>query len=148
MRHPVHLRTGNCIIQKEDQSTTLLNPAEAETEMLISIISIVANILFFVVLNLNIYTDRTSFPDGSTREWQRSPLARLELSDQRYLFYLQIAVAAVSVITSILVICGVKSNAVKIIRNVSSVLSLIVFIIIMIVSNNTHAKYAYCLIRS
>ncbi len=142
MRHPVHLRTGNCIIQKEDQSTTLLNPAEAETEMLISIISIVANILFFVVLNLNIYTDRTSFPDGSTREWQRSPLARLELSDQRYLFYLQIAVAAVSVITSILVICGVKSNAVKIIRNVSSVLSLIVFIIIMIVSNNTHAKYA------
>lgn len=142
MRHPVHLRTGNCIIQKEDQSTTLLNPAEAETEMLISIISIVANILFFVVLNLNIYTDRTSFPDGSTREWQRSPLARLELSDQRYLFYLQIAVAAVSVITSILVICGVKSNAVKIIRNVSSVLSLIVFIFIMIVSNNTHAKYA------
>ena len=120
----------------------MLNPAEAETEMLISIISIVANILFFVVLNLNIYTDRTSFPDGSTREWQRSPLARLELSDQRYLFYLQIAVAAASVITSILVICGVKSNAVKIIRNVSSVLSLIVFIIIMIVSNNTHAKYA------
>ena len=142
MRHPVHLRTGNCIIQKEDQSTTLLNPAEAETEMLISIISIVANILFFVVLNLNIYTDRTSFPDGSTREWQRSPLARLELSDQRYLFYLQIAVAAVSVITSILVICGVKSNAVKIIRNVSSVLSLIVFIILMIASSNTHAKYA------
>ena len=142
MRHPVHLRTGNCIIQKEDQSTTLLNPAEAETEMLISIISIVANILFFVVLNLNIYTDRTSFPDGSTREWQRSPLARLELSDQRYLFYLQIAVAAVSVITSILVICGVKSNAVKIIRNVSSILSLIVFIIIMIASSNTHAKYA------
>lgn len=142
MRHPVHLRTGNCIIQKEDQSTTLLNPAEAETEMLISIISIVANILFFVVLNLNIYTDRTSFPDGSTREWQRSPLARLELSDQRYLFYLQIAVAAVSVITSILVICGVKSNAVKIIRNVSSILSLIVFIILMIASSNTHAKYA------
>lgn len=142
MRHPVHLSTGNCIIRKEDQSTALLNPAEAGTEMLISIISIVANILFFVVLNLNIYTDRTSFPDGSTREWQRSPLARLELSDQRYFFYLQIAIAAVSVITSILVICGVKSNAVKIIRNVSSVLSLIVFIIIMIVSNNTHAKYA------
>jgi hypothetical protein len=51
--------------------------------MLISIISIIANTIFFVVLNLNIYTDRTTFPDGSTREWQRSPLARLELSDQR-----------------------------------------------------------------
>ena len=110
--------------------------------MLISIISIIANTIFFVVLNLNIYTDRTTFPDGSTREWQRSPLARLELSDQRYLFYLQIAVAAVSIITSILVLCGVKNSAVKIIRNVSSIASVIVFIIIIIATSNTHAKYA------
>ena len=110
--------------------------------MLISIISIIANVLFFVVLNINFYTDRASFPDGSVSEYQRSPLGRLELSDQRYLFYLQIALAAVSIITSVLVLFGVKNNAVKLIRNISSAASLIVFIIIIIVAGNTHAKYA------
>jgi TRAP-type uncharacterized transport system fused permease subunit len=110
--------------------------------MLISIISIIANVLFFVVLNINFYTDRTSFPDGSVREDQRSPLGRLELSDQRYLFYLQTALAAVSIIMSVLVLFGVKNNAVKLIRNISSAASLIVFIIIIIATGNTHAKYA------
>ena len=110
--------------------------------MVISIISIVANIVFFVVLNLEIYTDRAPMPDGSIREWSRSPVARLGIADQSYLFYLQIAIAAVSIVTGILVLIGVKNNIVRIIQIVSSIASLIMFIIIMIVTGNTHVKYA------
>lgn len=110
--------------------------------MILSIVSIVANAVFFVVLNLEIYTDRAALPDGIVREYHRSPLGRLDVADQRYLFYLQIAISAVSVITSILILCGVKNNAVRIIRLVSSICSLIMFIIIMIVTGNTHVHYA------
>jgi hypothetical protein len=81
-------------------------------------------------------------PDGLEREWNRSPIERLSLSDQNYLLYLQIALAVVSVVTSILILAGVKNNVVRIIRLVSSIASLIMFIIILIVTNNTHAKYA------
>jgi hypothetical protein len=110
--------------------------------MLISIASIVLNVLFIVVLNLEFYTDRAHLADGSVREWQRSPLARLGLSDQTYLFYIQIVLAVVSVVTSILVLVGVKNNVIRIIQIVSSVASLIMFIVIMIATSNTHAKYA------
>ena len=110
--------------------------------MLISIISIIANIAFFVVLNLPIYTDRAPMPDGSVREWQRSPLGRLDLSDQRIFFYIQIVLAAVSIITSILVLCGVKNNVIKIVQIASSAASLVMFVVIMIISGGVHAKYA------
>lgn len=110
--------------------------------MLLSIISIIANIVFFVILNIRFYTDRAYLPDDIVREWQRSPIERLGLSDRNFLLYLQIAMAVVSVVTSILVIAGIKNNAVRIIQLVSSIASLIVFVIIMIVTSFTHAKYA------
>ena len=106
-----------------------------------SIISIIVNAIFFVVLNLDIYTDRAPLADGSVREWHRSPLGRLEIADERYLFYLQILFAAVSIITSILVMVGIKNNVVKIIRLVATIASAVMFIIIMVTTNNTHAKY-------
>ena len=45
--------------------------------MLMTILSIIANIAYFVVLNLNIYTDRAMMPTGEVREWHRSPIIRL-----------------------------------------------------------------------
>lgn len=110
--------------------------------MVLSIISIALNVLIFVVLNLNLYTDRAPMPDGSVREWQRSPVSRLDIADQRYLFYLQIALSAVCAITGILVLFGVKNSIVKIIQIISLAASLIMFAVIMIVTGNTHAKYA------
>ena len=44
--------------------------------MLMSILSIIANIAYFVVLNMNLYTDRAMMPNGEMREWYRSPLTR------------------------------------------------------------------------
>ena len=110
--------------------------------MLMTILSIIANIAYFIVLNINIYTDRAMMPTGEVREWQRSPIARLSIADQSFLLYLQIFLAAVSVITSVLFLFGVRSRMIRTIQLVSIIGSTIVFIFIMIVTANSHAKYA------
>ena len=109
--------------------------------MLMTILSIIVNIAYCVVLNINIYTDRAMMPTGEIREWHRSPAARLNIADQSFLIYLQIVFAAVSIITSVLFLFGVRKSIVKIIYLVSTIGSTIVFIIIMIVTSNLHAKY-------
>ena len=110
--------------------------------MLIIIISIIVNIAYFVVLNLNIYTDRAKMPTGEVREWHRSPIARLNIADQSFLVYLQIAFIAVSIITSILFLFGVRSSKIRTIQLVSAIGSTIVFIIFMIETSDLHANYA------
>ena len=110
--------------------------------MLMTILSIIANIAYFVVLNLKIYTDRAMMPTGEVREWRRSPITRLSIADQSFLVYLQIVLAAVSVITSVLFLFGIRTRMVRTIQLVSLIGSAIVFIIIMIVTSDAHAKYA------
>ena len=110
--------------------------------MLVSILSIIVSIAYFVVLNMNIYTDRAMMPTGEIREWHRSPIARLNIADQSLLFYLQMILAVVSLITSVLFLFGVRGRMIRTIQLVSIIGSTIVFIIIMIVTSNSHAKYA------
>ena len=110
--------------------------------MLLSILSILLNIAYVVVLNISFYTDRASMPTGQFREWHRSPVDRLSIADQSWLFYLQIVLAAVSVITSVLRLFGVRGRALNKVQLISTIASTIVFIIIMIVTSNAHAKYA------
>ena len=110
--------------------------------MLMPILSIIVNIAYFVVLNLELYTDRAMMPTGDVREWHRSPVARLSISDQSFLFYLQIVLAAVSILTSVLLLFGVRSSVIKKIQLVSTIGSTVMFVIIMIVTANSHAKYA------
>ena len=109
--------------------------------MLMTILSIIVNILYFVILNLNIYTDRAMMPNGEVREWHRSPITRLNIADQSFLIYLQIILAAVSLITSILFLFGVRSSTIRTIQLVSTIGSTIVFIIIMIVTSDLHVNY-------
>ena len=110
--------------------------------MLMTILSIIVNITFFVVLNMNIYTDRAMMPTGEVREWHRSPIARLSIADQSFLIYLQIVIAAVSIITSVLFLFGVRNKTIRTIQLVSVIGSTIVFILIMIVTSNSHVNYA------
>ena len=110
--------------------------------MLMTILSIIANIAYFVVLNLNIYTDRAMMPNGEVREWHRSPITRLCIADQSFLICLQIVLAVVSIITSVLFLFGVRNKIIRTIQLVSVIGSTIVFIIIMIVTSNLHAEYA------
>ena len=110
--------------------------------MLLSILSILLNIAYVVVLNISFYTNRAPMPTGQFREWQRSPVDRLSIADQSWLFYLQIVLAAVSVITSVLRLFGVRGRTLNTVQLISTIASTIVFIIIMIVTSNSHAKYA------
>ena len=110
--------------------------------MLRYIVSILINVIYCVVLNLELYTDRAMMPGGQVREWRRSPIARLNLSGQPWLAVLQIVLTAVSIVTSGLVLFGVKNRTVKTVQLISTVASTLMFILIMIVTANTHAKYA------
>ena len=110
--------------------------------MLMTVLSIIVNIGYFAVLNMNIYTDRAMMPTGEVREWQRSPISRLHIADQSFLIYLQIVLAAVSVITSVMFLFGVRSRIIRTIQLISVIGSTIVFIIILIVTSDSHANYA------
>ncbi len=113
--------------------------------MLLRIGSILLNIIYGVVLNLNLYTDHARMPDGGSRTWQRSPVDRLFLCDQSWLLYLEIVLGAVSIITSVLLLIGgkaQKSNVLKTVQIVSTAASTVMFIVIMIVTANANARYA------
>ena len=109
--------------------------------MLMPILSIIVNIVCFIVLNSELYTDRAMMPTGDVREWHRSPVARLSISDQSFLFYLQVVLAAVSILTSVLLLFGIRSSIIQKVQRVSTIGSVVMFVIIMIVTGNSQVKY-------
>ena len=109
--------------------------------MMMAILSMIANAAYLVILNIAFYTDRVKMPTGEIREWHRSPVTRLNLSGQSFLFYLQIVLAAVSILTSVLLVFGVRSSIIKTIQLVSMIGSTVIFVIIMIVTANSHVHY-------
>ena len=109
--------------------------------MMMAILSMIANAAYLVILNIAFYTDRVKMPTGEIREWHRSPVTRLNLSGQSFLFYLQIVLAAVSILTSVLLLFGVRSSIIKMIQLVSMIGSTVIFVIIMIVTANSHVHY-------
>ena len=77
--------------------------------MLRSLISVVVNIVYCVVLNLTLFTDRAVMPGGEVRQWRHSAIGRLGLSGQSALVYLQLFFTAVSLVTSGMMLFGVKT---------------------------------------
>jgi len=119
-----------------------LQLGKVSRDMLRSIISIILNVLYFVILNIPMYTDKAHMADGSVREWHRSPVDRLNISDMPWLFYLQIAISVICTVTSLLMMFGVKVKVVRTIQLISLIVSAIVFVAILIITSNSHAKYA------
>ena len=105
--------------------------------MLMNVLFIIANIAFFIVLNMEFYTDRAVMPTGEVREWHRSPIDRLNIADQSLLLYLQIILAAVSIITGVLLMFGIHSDIVKKIQLITTIGSAVLFIVIMIVTSKS-----------
>lgn len=110
--------------------------------MLLTILSMIVNVAYLVILNIAFYTDRAVMPMGGVREWHRSPVARLQIADQSFLFYLQIVLAAVSIISGILLLLGVRRSSMRIIQTVSTIGATVLFVIIMIVTADSNARYA------
>ena len=109
--------------------------------MLLSIISVIANIVYFIVLNIDLYTDRAIMPDGKRHVWHRSAIDRLDVADNRILLYLFLFVAAVNIIIAILFFFVIKNNVVRIIRLASLIVSSLLFVIILIYSGCVHPTY-------
>ncbi len=107
-----------------------------------SVLSILANIVYILILNASLYTDRAAMPNGEIREWHHSPLYRLSSADQMFLFYFLLVCIAVSAVTAILKLAGMRSDTVHKVWLISSILSAAVFFLIMIITGNTHVKYA------
>ena len=110
--------------------------------MLPGILTVIINIIYVVILNLNLYTDRAMMPDGNARQWQRSPINRLYISDRPGLLYLQLFFVAASVITGIMMMLGNRSSTLRTIWLIAVIASAVMFVIIMIVTGNAHADYA------
>lgn len=110
--------------------------------MLLSIVSIIVNAIYHIVLNMDLYTDRAALPDGTIGEWHRSPVSSLAVADQSYLLHLQIFFAVICVGTSLLIMFGVKNHIIRIIQRISLITSTVMFITIMSVAANIHPKYA------
>ena len=110
-------------------------------KIVLYIVSIIVNIVYFVILRADIYLDRYYLPNDEMREKKLSPMDRLYHADLSWLFYLELLFMAVSIITSILLLFGVKNSIIRITQIVSTVASTVMFIVIMIVSGNIHLKY-------
>lgn len=110
--------------------------------MLLSIVSLILNILYCVVLNLELYTDRAVMPTGEIREWHRSPITRLQISDKTLFLYLQAAFVVVSILASVLILLGVRNSVVHTVCLVCTIASTVTFAVIMFMTGNAHVNYS------
>ena len=109
--------------------------------VIIAIVSIIANIIFIIVLNKDLYTDSYFLPDEQRHYLVRSPYDTLYSADMAGWWKFQLFVTAICIISSFLIIFGVRHKIVKIVQIASAAASLIVFIIIMIICGNVNFTY-------
>ncbi|MBR2746329.1 MAG: hypothetical protein IKD99_06380 [Erysipelotrichaceae bacterium] len=110
--------------------------------MLLSIISVAVNVAYFLIMNLQIYTDRAMMANGQVREWKRSRISRLNMSGRTWLLYAQMFFALIAIVTSLLIIFGVKNMTIRKVQLISMAASTVMFAVIMFVSGNTFVNYA------
>ncbi len=104
-------------------------------------VSIIVNPIYVLILRTELYTDTYHLPEGETGVNHRSPIESLYHADQGGLFTLELVFMAVSIMTSILLLCGVKDRVIQIVQIVSTIASTVLFFIILIVAGNVHLKY-------
>ena len=81
---------------------------------------------------MDLYTDRYHLPDGEMGEHHRSPIDSLYTANNPELLHLQLFLMLISVVTSLLLLIGVKNKVVRIIQIISTIASTAVFVIILI----------------
>ena len=109
--------------------------------IIMSAIAVIANVVYYSVLKTKLYTDHYYLPDEQLHTWQRIPADTLYSANLQGLLSWQMALAIVSVIVSILVLCGVKIKAVQIIQIVSIIASAVLFVTILVIAGGVHLTY-------
>lgn len=110
--------------------------------MLLSIISIAVNVAYYLIMNLEIYTDRAMMANGQVREWKRSRISRLRMAEKTWMLYAWVAFAVMAVVTSLLTVFGVDNTVIKKAQLISTIASTAMFAVIMIFTGNSFAHYA------
>lgn len=109
--------------------------------MLQSVVTVFLNAVFMIVLHLKLFSDRFVLPGEAARTWRRSPVESLQTADMPALLILQYVFVIVSVVSAVLVLFGVKSRTVRIVRLASAVGSAVMFVLILIVSASVRPRY-------
>lgn len=109
--------------------------------MVPSIISIIANIAFNVIIFLKLFKDRVHMPDGGVNVYHLSALDKLNAAELTVLVYLQILISMVAVIFSIFVLSKFKIDVMKKPQIISFIASVVMFVVLMIVAVLIHPKY-------
>ncbi len=108
--------------------------------MLLSNISILLNAAYVFILNIPLYTDKVILP-GGRKEYHVSPLRKLEMADLSWVFHLQLAFCAISVIASVIALIKPGSKLFRNIQIIALLVSTVTFLIIIAMSRSIHAKY-------
>ena len=105
------------------------------------IFSIVNNVLFYLIMSFNLFTDVMTLPSGQKSTFHRNAIHRLYVADKMHLFYFEAIFVIVSIATSFMIMSGTKSTVIKVIQFLATVFSSALFILIMITAYRTNPKY-------
>ncbi len=108
--------------------------------LVFEILSIIANIIYFIVLRMELYTDTAILPDGE-RTYSYSAIEKLSHAGSTGMVSLQTVSAIVCVIMAILLIVGIKKRTVTIAWIISIAVSTLLFVAILLYAGMVHLKY-------
>ncbi len=108
--------------------------------LVFEILSIIANIVYFFVLRMELYTDTAILPDGE-RTYNYNAITKLSHAGSDGMVSVQFVFAVISVILAILLIAGVKKKIVTIAWIISTAISAILFAAILLYAGSVQLKY-------
>ncbi len=110
-------------------------------KMLRTVLPIIIDLASFLILNLRLFTDRYTLPDGEERIRQYNAIEKIENGDNTAVLYLQIFFLLISISSTILLALGFKNRIIRLIQLLSTAAVVLLAIIMMIIAANTHLKY-------
>ena len=108
--------------------------------LVFEIFSIIANIIYFLVLRMELYTDNAILPSGE-ETYTYTPIEKLSSAGNTGLVDFQLMFAVVSVILAILLMVGIKNKYIRIAWVISTAASTILFIVILLYAATVRLKY-------
>lgn len=104
---------------------------------MLNILSIIADIVYFAVLNLKIFTVKYMTPDGQV-QMRVSPAQKLGVPG---LYVLHLICSVLNIAASVLAMTGARSSTVRTVQIASLIASTVTFIVVLAVSAGTNLKY-------
>ena len=106
------------------------------------IISVLVNIVYYIFLRIDLFTDSYHLPgvEGMVVN-RRNAIDSLFHADMNGLINIEMLFMVVSIISSVMMLFGMSSSALRTVQRVSTIASTVVFVVIMIAAGNVHLTY-------